>query len=230
MNGLACRLIPCLDVRHGRVVKGVHFDNLVDAGDPVALAWRYAAEGADELVWLDVVATVEERRAALAQIEHARQRLDIPLTVGGGITSIKDVRAILAAGADKVSINSRALAEPSLITEVAERWGRQCVVVAIDAKLEPDGSYGVYSHGGRVRTGRELLDWIRTADRLGAGEFLLTSIDTDGTGSGFDLPMLRLARMATDRPIIASGGAGSVEDLEAAAATGVDAMLLASLL
>lgn len=231
---LAKRLIPCLDVRHGRVVKGVHFQDLIDAGDPVELAVRYAQDGADELVWLDIVATVEERQTALDQIRRARQTLNIPLTVGGGIRTLDDVATLLTAGADKVSVNSQALATPEIIAGIRDRWGSQCAVVAIDAKLEADADgppqYRVYSHGGRVPTEWELGRWIATAQALGAGEFLLTSIDTDGTGQGFDLPMLRYARQFTERPIIASGGAGEVAHLQAAVENGADAVLIASLL
>ncbi len=223
------RIIPCLDVRHGRVVKGVKFLELVDSGDPVELAAHYAATGADELVWLDIVATVEDLQLATDLIVKARRRLDIPLTVGGGIRTIHQVEALLTAGADKVSINSQALAEPALVAEVARRFGSQCMVVAVDARREDD-HWQVYRHGGRTRTDWELGAWLRRAEAQGAGEFLLTSMDADGTQQGYDLPMLAFARQHVHRPLIASGGAGSVDDLEQALRHGEDALLLASIL
>jgi len=223
------RIIPCLDVRHGRVVKGVNFLDLADNGDPVELAERYAATGADELVWLDIVATVEDLELATDLIRRARQGVDIPLTVGGGIRTVGQVGALLDAGADKVSINSQALAEPDLIGRVAKRWGSQCMVVAIDAQREGD-HWQVYSHGGRSRTNWELGAWLKRAEQEGAGEFLLTSMDADGTRRGYDLPMLSFARSLIHRPQIASGGAGSIDDLENAIRHGEDALLIASIL
>ena len=223
------RIIPCLDVRHGRVVKGVQFLSLVDSGDPVELAERYACDGADEIVWLDIAATVEDSALTLHQLARARARLNIPLTVGGGIRSIQEVEQLLAHGADKVSINSRALEEPHLITEIARRWGSQCVVVAIDAKREDKG-YQVYSHGGRRRTGRELGEWLIEAEARGAGEILLTSMDRDGGQQGYDLALLDYARNHVRRPIIASGGAGRMMDLADAIFHGHSALLLASIL
>lgn len=223
------RIIPCLDVRHGRVVKGVQFEALVDSGDPVELAWRYAEDGADELVWLDIMATVEAVSLRWDQISRARERLNIPLTVGGGIRTLKDVTALLEHGADKVSINSQALLDPDLITQVASRWGSQCVVVAIDAKREGD-QFIVYSHGARRRTQWELGAWLRESQRRGAGEFLLTSIDQDGSQDGYDLTMLDYARQHVSSPIIASGGAGTVTHLRDAITAGNQAVLLASIL
>jgi len=223
------RIIPCLDVRHGRVVKGVHFENLVDSGDPVELAARYDREGADELVWLDIVATVEDLALSLSLIQQAREQLAIPLTVGGGIRSIGHVEDLLAHGADKVSINSYALSHPDIITQIADRWGSQCVVVAVDAKREGD-HFQVYSHGGRQRTPYELGEWLREAEDRGAGEFLLTSMDKDGTQTGYDLAMLAYARTIVRRPVIASGGAGSISHIEEALTQGNQAVLLASIL
>jgi cyclase len=223
------RIIPCLDVRHGRVVKGVNFLGLVDNGDPVALAQHYAANGADEIVWLDIVATVEELELATDLIRQARLGIDVPLTVGGGIRTMDQVAALLDAGADKVSINSQVLASPELIGQVARRWGSQCMVVAIDAKRESD-HWQVFSHGGRTRTDWALGDWLIRAENEGAGEFLLTSMDADGTRRGYDLPMLAYARSLIHRPLIASGGAGGIDDLETALRAGEDALLLASIL
>lgn len=226
---LRARVIPCLDVRHGRTVKGVRFQNVVDSGDPVALALQYAEDGADELVWLDIVATVEESRIQHQQIAALRAQLKIPLTVGGGVRNLDDVETLLRHGADKVSINSAALANPALIEQVAHRWGSQCMVVAIDAR-RVGGQMHVFSHGGRQNTGRELGAWIREADTRGAGEFLLTSIDHDGSQRGYDVDMLNYARSLSKRPIIASGGAGSVDHLADLLNAGHQAMLLASML
>jgi cyclase len=223
------RIIPCLDVRHGRVVKGVRFQELVDSGDPIELAERYGLDGADELVWLDIVATVEDLALSVELIAKARKRLAIPLTVGGGIRSLQHVEELLAHGADKVSINSYALKEPAIISHIANRWGSQCVVVAVDAKRDAD-QYRVYSHGGRNPTGYELGVWLHEAEERGAGEFLLTSMDRDGTQLGYDLPMLAYARSRVRRPIIASGGAGRIQDLKEAILQGNQAVLLASLL
>lgn len=223
------RIIPCLDVRHGRVVKGVRFQELIDSGDPVALAAEYARDGADEIVWLDIVATVEDLALSLSLIQAARRELAIPLTVGGGIRSIRHVEELLAHGADKISINSYALQHPEILPEIARRWGSQCLVIAIDAKREGN-HFQVYSHGGRTRTERELGQWLRQAETLGAGEFLLTSMDRDGTQAGYDLEMLTYARQHVARPIIASGGAGRVQDLADAIAHGQSAVLLASIL
>lgn len=223
------RIIPCLDVRHGRVVKGVRFLDLKDSGDPVELAAYYAASGADEVVWLDIVATVEELELATDLIAQARRRVDIPMTIGGGIRSLRQVEALLEAGADKVSINTYAIQNPQVIGQVAARWGSQCMVVAVDARREGD-HFQVYTHGGRQRTDWELGAWLRAAEAEGAGEFLLTSMDRDGTQAGYDLPMLRFARGLVHRPVIASGGAGSIDDLTEALRDGQDALLLASIL
>ncbi|MCY0877927.1 MAG: HisA/HisF-related TIM barrel protein [Firmicutes bacterium] len=226
---LRARIIPCLDVRHGRTVKGVQFQNVEDAGDPVSLGLRYAEDGADELVWLDIVATVEDTAVQVEQIGRLRAGLKIPLTVGGGVRTLSDMEALLYHGADKVSINSAALANPALIEEGAKRWGSQCVVVAVDARLV-SGEYQVFSHGGRQAAGRELGAWLREAESRGAGEFLLTSIDHDGRQAGYDLSMLDYARSVTQRPIIASGGAGTIEHLAQAFDRGHTTVLLASLL
>ncbi|MBX5466451.1 MAG: imidazole glycerol phosphate synthase subunit HisF [Firmicutes bacterium] len=223
------RIIPCLDVRHGRVVKGIRFLDLKDSGDPVELAAYYASSGADEVVWLDIVATVEDLKLATDLIAQARRKVDVPMTVGGGIRSLDHVEALLEAGADKVSINTYAVQNPAIISEVARRWGSQCMVVAIDARREGD-HYQVYTHGGRQRTDWELGAWLKAAEESGAGEFLLTSMDRDGTQAGYDLPMLRFARERVRRPIIASGGAGTVAHLAEALRDGHDALLLASIL
>ena len=223
------RIIPCLDVKHGRVVKGVNFGKLQDSGDPVKMAIQYYEDGADEIVWLDIVATIEDQELSLDLIQKTRNALSIPLTVGGGIRSLRHVEQLLEHGADKVSINTYALQEPTILSEVAQRWGEQCLVVAVDAKRE-DNHYQVYSHGGRVRTSRDLGEWMKQAENLGAGEFLLTSIDTDGTQKGYDLPMLSYVRQIVRRPVIASGGAGSIDHLVQALLQGQEAVLLASLL
>ncbi len=223
------RLIPCMDVHHGRTVKGVEFEGLVDSGDPVQLALQYAAGGADELVWLEISATVEGQKLPLEKIRELRARLNIPLTVGGGIHTLSDAEQLLQHGADKVSINSAALQIPSLITEVARRWGSQCMVVSVDVRWTEQG-YSVFSHGGRRPAGRELGKWIHEADERGAGEFLLTSIAHDGGQDGYDVAMLDYARQFTRRPIIASGGAGSADHLAIALERGHTALLLASIL
>lgn len=223
------RIMPCLDVRHGRVVKGVNFLGLIDSGDPVELATQYANDGADEIVWLDIVATVEDLDLSLSLIQKARQQLAIPLTVGGGIRSLTHVENLLAHGADKISINSFALAQPDILPQIANRWGSQCLVVAIDATREDD-HYQVFSHGGRTRTDWELGAWLKEAQARGAGEFLLTSMDRDGTQEGYDLTMLEYAQSIVSRPIIASGGAGSPRDLHQAIAQNHTALLLASIL
>lgn len=223
------RIIPCLDVRHGRVVKGVNFLDLQDNGDPVELAEYYARTGADEVVWLDIVATVDELELATDLIARARARVDVPMTVGGGIRALHQVASLLGAGADKVSINTYAAENPDIISQVAARWGSQCMVVAVDARREGD-HFQVYTHGGRKRSEWALGPWLRRAQEEGAGEFLLTSMDRDGTRSGYDLPMLEYARSLVQRPIIASGGAGSIEDLAEALRHGQDALLIASIL
>lgn len=208
---LAKRIIPCLDVQGGRVVKGVHFQNLREMGDPVALGLRYEDLGADELVYLDISASVEERKTFLQAVERIAARLRIPFTVGGGVGDVEDVRRLLEAGADKVSINTAALRRPELITEGAVRFGRQCIVVAVDVAREEGGTYRVYSHGGRRPTPWEAVTWCKTAETAGAGEILLTAIGRDGTRQGFDTPLIRQVAEALSLPVIASGGAGCME-------------------
>ncbi len=223
------RIIPCLDVDHGRVVKGVNFVDLVDEGDPVELAARYAAEGADEIVYLDITASAEERDIFLDVVHRTASEVFVPLTVGGGVRSADDMRAVLRAGADKVSVNTAAVERPELIAECAAQFGRQCVVLAVDAKRTGDG-WEVFTHGGRNPTGLDAIEWIREGVRLGAGEILLTSMDRDGTKDGFDIGLLQAAGAAVDVPIIASGGAGSIEHcVEAAVGGRADAVLAASI-
>jgi cyclase len=226
---LAKRIIPCLDVKDGRVVKGVNFLELRDAGDPVEQAQAYDREGADELVFLDITASHERRDIVIDMVRRVADSVFIPFTVGGGIRSVEDMRGLLLAGADKVSINSPAVRTPELITAGASRFGSQCVVVAIDGKWT-GGRWEVYINGGRVPTGRDVVEWAREAERLGAGEILLTSMDTDGTKAGYDIPMLRAVSDAVSIPVIASGGAGTVEHFCAALTDGgADAALAASL-
>ncbi len=224
------RLIACLDVTDGRVVKGTRFVDLVDAGDPVELAARYAAEGADEIVILDIGATQDRRPALLDVIERAAATLDVPLAVGGGVRSLDDAAALLAAGADKVSVNSAALTRPALLSEIAERLGSQSLIVAIDALAAGEG-WAVRSISGTTETGRDAVAWAREAVARGAGEVLLTSIDRDGTRSGYDLALTATVSAAVDVPVIASGGAGSADDIAAALTTGgASAALLAGIL
>jgi cyclase len=226
---LAKRIIPCLDVKDGRVVKGVRFLDLRDAGDPVEAARAYDAQGADELVFLDITASHENRGVMLDVVRRTAEGIYMPLTVGGGVRSVDDVRVLLRAGADKVSLNTAALANPRVISESAERFGSQCIVVAIDARRERDG-WGVYTHGGRQPAGREAVAWAREATRLGAGEILLTSMDRDGTKDGYDLELTRAVADAVTVPVIASGGAGSLEHLrEGLVEGGADAALAASI-
>lgn len=218
------RIIPCLDVKDGRVVKGVNFVNLTDVGDPVDSARAYYQAGCDELVFLDITATSDNRETTVDMVRRVADQVFIPFTVGGGIRSAEDMNKMLKAGADKVAVNSSAVANPQLIADCAEKFGSQCVVVAIDAKRQTDGSWHVYVAGGRKDTGRDLIDWVKEAVRLGAGEILLTSMDKDGTKSGFDLDMLNAVADAVVVPIIASGGAGNiahmVEVFEKTPATG----------
>jgi imidazole glycerol-phosphate synthase subunit HisF len=226
---LAKRIIPCLDVKDGRVVKGVNFVQLRDAGDPVAQAQVYDREGADELVFLDITASHEQRDIVLDMVRRVADTVFIPFTVGGGIRTLEDMRALLLAGADKVSINSPAVRTPELITAGAARFGSQCVVVAIDGKWHDD-HWQVFIDGGRVPTDLEVVTWARRAEKLGAGEILLTSMDTDGTGRGYDVPMLRAVSDAVNIPVIASGGAGQLRHfLDAMTTGGADAALAASL-
>lgn len=222
------RIIPCLDVKDGRVVKGISFGNLRDAGDPIACAETYEAQGADELVILDITATLENRGATLDLVKKIRRALSIPLTVGGGIRSLDDVRALLNTGADKVSLNSAALANPDLITRVANDFGRQCTVVAIDAK-QGGAQWRVFTRAGTQQTPQNAVEWARQAMMLGAGEILLTSIDRDGQKTGYDLALLEEMTKAVSIPVIASGGAGKKEDFLDAFNSGASAALAASL-
>jgi len=222
------RVIPCLDVDSGRVVKGTNFVGLRDAGDPVELAERYDAEGADELVFLDITASHEKRDTIVGLARRTADNVFIPFTIGGGIRSVADAQAVLDAGADKVSVNSSALARPELLTELADHFGAQCVVIAIDAKRE-DGGWGVYVNGGRKTIeGREAVAWAREAVERGAGELLVNSIDADGTKQGFDLELVAAMRELSAVPVIASGGAGALEHFAPAVAAGADAVLAAS--
>jgi cyclase len=227
---LARRIIPCLDVRQGRVVKGVKFVDLVDAGDPAACAAVYDAQGADELVFLDITASHERRGIVAPLVERVARALSIPFTVGGGIASLDEVGEILRAGADKVSLNSAVLERPDLIEEAAGRFGCQCVVVAIDARWEEDGTYQVYDHGGRRPTGREALRWAQEAECRGAGEILLTSMDRDGTRDGYELELTRRISEAVGIPVIASGGCGTADHVaEVLERGGASAALAASI-
>jgi cyclase len=229
------RVIPCLDVDAGRVVKGVEFVDLRDAGDPVELAVRYQEEGADEIVFLDITASHEKRETVAALARRCADDLFIPFTIGGGVRSVEDAQAVLDAGADKVSVNSAAVARPELLTELAEVFGAQCVVLAIDARREgedarPFGHYGVYVNGGRTPVGRDAVDWAREGANRGAGEILLTSMDRDGTEDGYELELTRAVAETVDVPVIASGGAGTLDHLvDAVAAGGADAVLCASI-
>ena len=225
---LAKRIIPCLDVKDGRVVKGIQFVGLRDAGDPVEQAVRYDAARADELVFLDITASHEGRASMLDVIRRTADSIFIPFTVGGGVRSVDDFLAILGAGADKVGVNTAALADPDLIARAADRFGTQCVVVAIDARRSETG-WEVYTHGGRRPTGIDALEWARKAEELGAGEILLTSMDTDGTRNGYDLDLLHAASEAVGIPVIASGGAGNLQHLDDALAAGAHAVLAASI-
>ena len=228
---LTRRVIPCLDVTDGRVVKGIEFVNLRDAGDPVELAAFYNAEGADELVFLDITASSDSRRTMVDVVERTADQIFIPLTVGGGVRTVADMRQLLAAGADKVSINTAAIQRPELIGEGADVFGSQCVVVAIDARRDPDGTgWGVYTHGGRRPAGLDAVAWAREAAARGAGEILLTSMDRDGTQAGYDLELLEAVGGAVSIPVIASGGAGTLDHLVEGLAPGrADAVLAASI-
>jgi imidazole glycerol-phosphate synthase subunit HisF len=228
---LAKRIIPCLDVKDGRVVKGIQFVGLRDAGDPVEQAMRYDAERADELCFLDITASHEGRRSMLDVIRRTADSIFIPFTVGGGIRSVDDFNAILGAGADKVAVNTAALADPDLVQRAADHFGSQCVVVAIDARRTESSESGweVYTHGGRTPTGVDAVAWARRAEALGAGEILLTSMDRDGTRDGYDLPLLNAVSAEVRIPVIASGGAGALEHLDSALAAGAHAVLAASI-
>ena len=226
---LAKRIIPCLDVAGGRVVKGVNFKDLIDAGDPVELAKRYGTEGADELTFLDISASVEERATTLEIVSKTAEQVFIPLTVGGGIRSAENVNELLRAGADKVSINTAALIRPQLINEISDRFGNQVLVLSVDARrAKTKSGFEVTTHGGRESSGVDALAWIEEGISRGVGEILLNSMDADGTKSGFDLEMLRAVRAISSVPVIASGGAGKVSDFGEAIAAGADAVLAAS--
>jgi cyclase len=226
---LAKRIIPCLDVDKGRVVKGVKFQNLRDAGDPVEVAKGYEEQSADELVFLDITASAEERKIMIEVVQRVAETIFIPFTVGGGVSSLEDIRKLLSAGADKVSINTAAVKNPQLIYESAKRFGSQCIVVAIDAKRSQRG-WEVYIHGGRTPTGLDVVEWAKRVEGLGAGEILLTSMDADGTKKGYDIELCRAVASAVSIPVIASGGAGTMEHFyEVFTKTNVDAALAASL-
>ena len=231
---VATRVIPCLDVDDGRVVKGVNFENLRDAGDPVELASLYDAQGADELTFLDVTASSSGRATMLEVVRRTAEQVFIPLTVGGGVRSVADVDALLRAGADKVSVNTAAVARPELLEELSRQFGSQCIVLSVDARTVPAGGestpsgWEVTTHGGRQGTGIDAIEWARRGAELGVGEILLNSMDADGTKAGFDLPMLRAVRAAVSVPVIASGGAGAVGDFAPAVKAGADAVLAAS--
>ena len=224
------RIIPCLDVNRGRVVKGVNFVDLKDAGDPVEIARAYDAAGADELVFLDITASCENRDTVTDMVRAVASSVFIPFTVGGGIRTVDDFKKLLREGADKISVNSAAIDRPQLITEAAEKFGSQCVVVAIDARRRDDGGWNIYKHGGRLDTGTDAVWWAKKVEALGAGEILLTSMDCDGTKAGYDLELTRAVADAVDIPVIASGGAGTLEHFYEAFTKGkADAVLAASL-
>ncbi|HEX7660540.1 MAG TPA: imidazole glycerol phosphate synthase subunit HisF [Pseudonocardiaceae bacterium] len=231
---VAVRVIPCLDVDAGRVVKGVNFANLVDAGDPVERAAAYDADGADELTFLDVTASSGDRETTFDVVRRTAEQVFIPLTVGGGVRAVEDVNKLLRAGADKVSINTAAIARPELLHEASQRFGAQCIVLSVDARRVPvDGQptpsgFEVTTHGGRRGTGIDAIEWAARGQELGVGEILLNSMDADGTKTGFDLELIRLVRAVVDVPVIASGGAGAVEHFPPAIAAGADAVLAAS--
>jgi cyclase len=227
---LAKRIIPCLDVTAGRVVKGVNFVELRDAGDPVEIARRYDEQGADELTFLDITASSDERDLILNMIEQVAAQVFIPLTVGGGVREVADVRRLLNAGADKVSINSAAVMRPDLVSEASAKYGSQCIVVAIDAKLTSQGHWDVFTHGGRKNTGKNVLEWAKEVVERGAGEILLTSMDRDGTKNGFDIELVRMISDGVSVPVIASGGVGTLEHLAQGILHGpADAVLAASI-
>ncbi len=227
---LAVRVIPCLDVDNGRVVKGINFRELRDAGDPVELAKVYDAEGADELTFLDISASHEERATTLEIVSQTAEQVFIPLTVGGGISSVEDVDRLLRAGADKIAVNTAAIRRPGLIAEIADRFGNQVLVLSVDARRAPgtDSGFEVTTHGGRRSAGLDAVEWARRATELGAGEILLNAMDADGTEDGFDLELIRLVRGEVTIPVIASGGAGKVEHFPPAVEAGADAVLAAT--
>jgi cyclase len=227
---LAKRIIPCLDVTGGRVVKGTKFLNLRDAGDPVECALEYDRQGADELVFLDITASSDDRKTMVEVVERTAEKVFMPVTVGGGIRTVEDVRQMLRAGADKVSVNTAAIQNPDLVRAGSDQFGSQCIVVAIDAKFKSGGGWEVYTHGGRVPTGLDAIEWARKVVALGAGEILLTSMDADGTKAGYDIRLTRAISQAVKVPVIASGGAGSLEHLLEVLTLGhADAVLAASI-
>ena len=227
---LSIRIIPCLDVDSGRVVKGINFINLVDAGDPVEMAKKYEAEGADEITFLDISASSEERATTLSIVEKTAETVFIPLTVGGGIRSVADVDRLLRAGADKVSINTAAIENPDLINQISDRFGNQVLVISVDARRGVSKSkFEITTHGGRNSTGLDMTDWITQIQKRGAGEILLNSMDADGSQGGYDTEMIKIARSHTNLPIIASGGAGALTDFPKALAAGANALLAASI-
>lgn len=224
------RIIPCLDVKDGRVVKGVNFVNLQDAGDPVEIAKAYDKAGADEVVFLDITASSDNRATVVDMVRRVAENVFIPFTVGGGIRTVDDFKMLLREGADKISVNSAAIMNPNLIAEAADKFGSQCVVVAIDAKKRPDGGFNIYKNGGRIDMGIDAVEWAIKAESLGAGEILLTSMDCDGTKAGYDLELTRAISQAVNIPVIASGGAGTMEHFyEALTQGGAEAALAASL-
>ncbi|MET8688598.1 imidazole glycerol phosphate synthase subunit HisF [Streptomyces sp. NPDC004732] len=225
---LAVRVIPCLDVDNGRVVKGVNFQNLRDAGDPVEMAKVYDAEGADELTFLDITASSGNRETTYDVVRRTAEQVFIPLTVGGGVRTAEDVDKLLRAGADKVGVNTAAIARPDLIREIAERFGRQVLVLSVDARRTPSGPFEVTTHGGRKSAGIDAVEWAHRAAELGAGEILLNSMDADGTKDGYDIEMISAVRKHVTVPVIASGGAGRLEHFPPAVAAGADAVLAAS--
>jgi cyclase len=227
---LAKRIIPCLDVNAGRVVKGVNFLELRDAGDPIEIAKRYDTQGADEITFLDITASSDDRDLILPMIEAVASQVFIPLTVGGGVRTVADVRRLLNAGADKVGMNTSAVTNPQLVADAAHKYGSQCIVIAIDAKRVAEGRWEVYTHGGRNATGLDVVEWAQKMAKLGAGEILLTSMDKDGTRSGFDLALTRAVSDAIEIPVIASGGVGGLQDLaDGIKIGGADAVLAASI-
>ena len=227
---LSVRIIPCLDVHAGRVVKGVNFVNLIDAGDPVEQAKAYEAQGADELVFLDITASSDKRAIMLDVVERTASQCFMPLTVGGGLRTVEDIRKMLNAGADKVSLNTAAILNPNLVSEASAKFGNQCIVVAIDAKKTGDNKWNVFTHGGRNRTELDAVEWAREVERRGAGEILLTSMDADGTKDGYDIPLTKAVSDAVSIPVIASGGAGNLQHLvDAVKLGGANAVLAASI-
>jgi cyclase len=225
---LAKRIIPCLDVKDGRVVKGINFVKLRDAGDPVECGLRYSDEGADELVFLDITASSDSRNIVSEMVRRVADSINIPFTVGGGLRNVDDIQEILRSGADKVSLNTSAVKEPNLVKQAAERFGSQCIVVAIDARREASGQANVYTHGGRERTDLDAVEWAKTVADLGAGEILLTSMDSDGTKHGYDLDLTRRISESVQIPVIASGGAGNLEHLYEGLTEGAASAVLAA--